>query len=79
VTGVIVSHPGRIIITDVTVRENVHQLVDMLPEGQLDDALDYLAELSEVDEPMSADVLAAVDEARVDYRSNAGGKVYKRL
>jgi hypothetical protein len=52
----------------MTVRENVHQLVDTLPDGRLEDALDYLAELSEPDEPLSAEMLAAVEEAREDYR-----------
>ena len=34
----------------MTTRENVHQIVDMLPEERLEDVLDYLAELSEPDE-----------------------------
>ena len=32
---------------NMTVRENVHQIVDALPEERLEDVLDYLAELSE--------------------------------
>jgi hypothetical protein len=53
----------------MTVRENVHQLVDRLPEERLDDVLDYLAELEEPDEPLSAETLAAIDEGLEDLRN----------
>jgi hypothetical protein len=53
----------------MTVRENVHQLVDILPEDRLDDVLDYLAELGEPDEPLSAETLAAIGEGLDDIRS----------
>ena len=52
----------------MTVRDSVHQLVDILPEDRLDDVLDYLAELSEPDEPLSAETRAAVDEGFDDIR-----------
>ena len=55
-------------IEGMTVRENVHQLVDTLPDARLEDALDYLAELGEPEEALSAEILSAVGEAREDYR-----------
>ena len=33
----------------MTVRENLHQLVDALPEDRLADVLDYLADLRDED------------------------------
>ena len=53
----------------MTVRENVHQIVDMLPEDRLDDVLDYLAELSEPDEPLGAETLAGILEGLDDIRN----------
>ena len=53
----------------MTVRENVHHIVDALPEEQLEDVLDYLAELSEPDEPLSAEKLAAIEEGLDDIRN----------
>lgn len=53
----------------MTVRENVHQLVDTLPEGSLEDVLDYLESLAEPDEPLSAEALAAIEEGREDFRN----------
>lgn len=50
----------------MTVRENVHQIVDTLPDERLDDVLDYLAELSEPDEPLSAETQAAIGEGLDD-------------
>lgn len=52
----------------MTVRENVHQLVDILPEDRLDDGLDYLAEIGEPEEPVSAETLAAIEEGLGDIR-----------
>lgn len=43
----------------MTVRENVHQLVDTLPQDRLADALDYLADLNDSD-AISATVWAAM-------------------
>jgi hypothetical protein len=52
----------------MTVRENVHQIVDTLPEERLDDVLDYLAEMSEPDEPLSGETRATVEEGLNDIR-----------
>jgi len=49
----------------MTVRENVHQLVDTLPEDCLADVLDYLADLNDTDE-VSAETKAAVEEGLQD-------------
>ncbi|HXP85642.1 MAG TPA: hypothetical protein VN841_13025 [Bryobacteraceae bacterium] len=52
----------------MTVRDNVHQLIDALPEDRLSDVLDYLAELSDTDE-LSAETQAAIDEGFDDIRN----------
>jgi predicted transcriptional regulator len=61
---------GRIIERGVsmTVRENVHQLVDTLPEERLADVLDYLAELQDGEEPLSAETEAGIEEGLEDLR-----------
>ena len=51
----------------MTVRENVHQLVDTLPEDRLSDVLDYLAELNDTDE-VNAGTQAAIQEGLDDIR-----------
>jgi hypothetical protein len=53
----------------MTVRENVHQLVDTLPDERLDDVLDYLADLREPDESVSAETEAAIEEGLEDVRN----------
>jgi hypothetical protein len=53
----------------MTVRENVHQIVDTLPEERLDDVLEYLAEMSEPDDPLSAETRAAIEEGLNDIRN----------
>jgi predicted transcriptional regulator len=53
---------------DMTVRENVHQVVDMLPDDRLDDVLDYLAEMSEPEEMLRAETLAGIREGLEDIR-----------
>jgi hypothetical protein len=53
----------------MTVRENVHQIVDALPEERLDDVLEYLAEMSEPDDPLSAETRAAIEEGLNDIRN----------
>jgi hypothetical protein len=53
----------------MTVRENVHQIVDTLPDERLEDVLDYLAELSEPDESLSAETRAAIEEGLDDIRN----------
>jgi hypothetical protein len=52
----------------MTVRENVHQLVDALPEDRLADALDYLAELKDEDQ-VSPEAQAAIEEGLDDIRN----------
>jgi len=52
----------------MTVRENVHQLVDTLPEDRLADLLDYLADLNDTDE-VSAETKAAIGEGLEDIRA----------
>jgi hypothetical protein len=53
----------------MTVRENVHQLVDTLPEDRLGDVLDYLADLGDTDEALSAATEAAIEEGLDDIRN----------
>jgi hypothetical protein len=53
----------------MTVRENVHQIVDTLPEERLEDVLDYLAELSGPDEALSGETRAAIEEGLDDIRN----------
>jgi hypothetical protein len=53
----------------MTVRENVHQIVDTLPDERLEDVLDCLAELSEPDEPLSGATRAALEEGLNDIRN----------
>lgn len=52
----------------MTVRENVHRLVDTLPEDRLEDAADYLADLNDTDE-VSAQTAAAIEEGLEDIRA----------
>jgi predicted transcriptional regulator len=54
--------------TTMTVRENVHHLVDTLPEDRLADVLDYLAELNDTDE-IGAETKAAIEEGLDDIRN----------
>jgi hypothetical protein len=55
--------------SSMTVRENVHQLVDTLPEDRLDDVLDYLADLGDTEEALSAATEAAIEEGLDDIRN----------
>lgn len=50
----------------MTVRENVHQLVDALPEERLAAALDLLSELE--DDTLTAEEKAALERAEEDFR-----------
>ena len=52
----------------MTDRENVHQLVDALPEDRLADVLDYLAELNDTGE-ISPETKAAIEEGLDDIRN----------
>lgn len=53
----------------MTVRENVHQLVDALPEDRLADVLDYLADLRDEDGALRPETQAAIEEGLDDIRS----------
>ena len=53
----------------MTTRENVHQLIDELPEEHLSDALDYLADLHDSGAALSAEAQAAVAEGLDDIRN----------
>lgn len=52
----------------MTVRENVHQLVDTLPEDRLADAFDYLADLNDT-AGISPETEAAIEEGLEDIRA----------
>ncbi len=52
----------------MSVRENVHRLVDTLPEDRLADAADYLAELSDMAE-ITLETEAAIKEGLDDIRA----------
>jgi predicted transcriptional regulator len=52
----------------MTVRDNAHQLVDALAEERLAEALDYLAELQDGEEPLSSETEAAIEEGLDDLR-----------
>ncbi len=53
----------------MTVRENVHQLIDALPEDRLADVLDYLADLQDEVAPLSPETTAAIEEGLDDIRN----------
>jgi predicted transcriptional regulator len=53
----------------VNVRENVHQIVDALPEDRLADVLDYLADLRDTDDTLSDETKAAIEEGLEDIRA----------
>jgi predicted transcriptional regulator len=53
----------------VTVRENVHQIVDALPEDRLADVLDYLADLQDTSGTVSDETKAAIEEGLEDIRA----------
>ena len=58
----------------MTVRENVHHMVDLLPDESLDDALDYLAEICEPEHGLSAETQAGIAEGLRRY-CLAGGRL----
>jgi hypothetical protein len=53
----------------MTVRENVHRIIDALPEEHLADVLDYLADLRDQDAALSSETKAAIDEGLDDIRN----------
>ncbi len=75
----------------MTVRENVHQLVDALPEDRLADALDYLAELKDEDQVefsrpkqpskkvWTTSAMAAIRSTLEEYRLDARAVRYRIL
>jgi hypothetical protein len=52
----------------MTVRENVHPIIDQLPESRLPEIVDYLNELSD-DLPLSAETKAAIGEGLRDIEA----------
>jgi hypothetical protein len=52
----------------MTVRENVHHLVDTLPEDRLADVLDFLSELDDDDDTLTPEEEAALERAEEDFR-----------
>lgn len=52
----------------MSVRQNVHKIVDTLPEDLLTDVLDYLNDLQDV-EISTADTNAAIKEGLDDIRN----------
>ena len=52
----------------MTSREAVHNLVDAVPDQDLENVLDYLAQLCEGEDYLDSTALVAVEEARDDYR-----------
>jgi len=53
----------------MTVREDVHQLIDTLPEDRLADVRDYIAELRDEDTTLSPATTAAIEEGLDDIRN----------
>jgi hypothetical protein len=53
----------------MTVRENVHDLIDSLPEERLADVRDYIADLQDEETPLSPDTVAAIEEGLDDIRN----------
>ena len=51
----------------MSVRENVHELVEALPDDRLSDVLDYLAELNDTDE-LGVETQAAIEDGLEDIR-----------
>ena len=64
----------------MTVRENVRELVDSIPEQELDHALTYLSGLCGSDDELDGTALVAIQEARDDYRNGRTGSLeeYRR-
>ena len=53
----------------MTVRENVHQLIDALPEERLTEVRDYIADLQDEDTTLSPATAAAIEEGLNDIRN----------
>jgi hypothetical protein len=52
----------------MTVRENVHQLIDALPDERLADVRDYIADLQD-DTTLCPETAAAIEEGLDDIRN----------
>jgi hypothetical protein len=52
--------------SDMTARENLHRIIDTLPEDRLADVFDYLADLKDEDASISSEIKAAIDEGLND-------------
>jgi hypothetical protein len=65
--------------TAMTVRENLHHLVDTLPENRLEDALNLLDQLDD-DDTLSPEEQAALERAEADFREGrtVSWEEYKR-
>ena len=53
----------------MTVRENVHQLIDALPDERLADVRDYIADLQDEDATLGPETAAAIQEGLDDIRN----------
>lgn len=53
----------------MNVREDVHRMVDTLPEDRLADVLDYLNDLQGSEEDLPAETKAAIEEGLDDIRN----------
>jgi phage-related protein len=54
----------------MTARENVHQLIDALPEERLADVRDYIADLQDGDTHLDPETATAVKEGLDDIRNS---------
>jgi PHD/YefM family antitoxin component YafN of YafNO toxin-antitoxin module len=52
----------------MSVREDLHQRIDALPEDRLADVMDYLADLQDEDTSLSPGTMEAIDEGLDDIR-----------
>jgi hypothetical protein len=53
----------------MNVREDVHQLIDALPEERLGDVRDYIADLQGGDTTLDTGTVAAIEEGLDDIRN----------
>ena len=53
----------------MTVRENIHDLIDALPEERLADVRDYIADLQDEEATLSPDTVVAIEEGLDDIRN----------
>ena len=53
----------------MSVRENVHRIVDTLPEDRLPEVLDYILDMEDPEDPISPETQSAIDEGLDDIRN----------